>query len=261
MASLAPRAVPVRPATRRSTGMASYDEILGQVPLKELAGQLGVDESEVEQAARTALPALLGGLQANAHDPAGAQSLASALSDHQGQSVGQPRRRRRAGRPEDRRQHLRRQHRPGDEPARWRRLGRRRLGRGGLARAEAAADPRPHRHVVARQQDRSGRWPRAASSAAAPARPMTSPSGHRRRRRSSRAARAPAADRCRRPGGSASGGSAGSNPLEDLLGQVLGGGSAAASAARAAAPATSWAASSVDSSAAASADGSSGRVS
>ena len=68
--------------------MASYDEILGQVPLKELAGQLGVDESEVEQAARTALPALLGGMQANAHDPAGAQSLASALSDHQGQSVG-----------------------------------------------------------------------------------------------------------------------------------------------------------------------------
>ena len=68
--------------------MASYDEILGQVPLKELAGQLGVDESEVEQAARTALPALLGGLQANAHDPAGAQSLASALSDHQGRSVG-----------------------------------------------------------------------------------------------------------------------------------------------------------------------------
>ena len=68
--------------------MASYDEILGQVPLKELAGQLGVDESEVEQAARTALPALLGGLQANAPDPAGAQSLASALSDHQGQSVG-----------------------------------------------------------------------------------------------------------------------------------------------------------------------------
>ena len=64
--------------------MASYDEILGQVPLQQLAGQLGVDESEVEQAARTALPALLGGLQANAQDPAGAQSLASALSDHQG---------------------------------------------------------------------------------------------------------------------------------------------------------------------------------
>jgi hypothetical protein len=67
--------------------MASYDEILGQVPLQQLASQWGVDQSEVEQAARTALPALLGGLQANAHDPAGAQSLASALSDHQGTTV------------------------------------------------------------------------------------------------------------------------------------------------------------------------------
>ena len=67
--------------------MASYDEILGQVPMQQLASQLGVDESEVELAARTALPALLGGLQANAHDPSGAQSLASALSAHQGASV------------------------------------------------------------------------------------------------------------------------------------------------------------------------------
>ncbi|GAA2149709.1 uncharacterized protein DUF937 [Humibacillus xanthopallidus] len=67
--------------------MASYDEILGQVPLQQLASQWGVDESEVEQAVQTALPALLGGLQANAHDPAGAQSLASALADHQGTTV------------------------------------------------------------------------------------------------------------------------------------------------------------------------------
>lgn len=67
--------------------MASYDEILGQVPVQQLASQWGVDESEVEQAVQTALPALLGGLQANAHDPAGAQSLASALADHQGTTV------------------------------------------------------------------------------------------------------------------------------------------------------------------------------
>jgi hypothetical protein len=67
--------------------MASYDEILGQLPLQQLASQWGVDESEVEQAARTALPALLGGMQANAQDPAGAQSLAAALSDHSGTSV------------------------------------------------------------------------------------------------------------------------------------------------------------------------------
>ncbi len=67
--------------------MDAYDEILSQVPLQQLASQLGVDQSEVEQAARTALPALLGGMHANASDPAGAQSLASALSAHEGTSV------------------------------------------------------------------------------------------------------------------------------------------------------------------------------
>jgi hypothetical protein len=73
--------------TRRSKGHGFVRQILGQVPLQQLASQLGVDESEVEQAARTALPALLGGLQTNAKDPAGAQSLASALSAHQGAPV------------------------------------------------------------------------------------------------------------------------------------------------------------------------------
>ena len=64
--------------------MSQYDEILGQVPLSQLAGQLGVDESEARQAAEQALPALLGGLQANATDPAGASSIMHALSQHQG---------------------------------------------------------------------------------------------------------------------------------------------------------------------------------
>lgn len=64
--------------------MGSYDEILDQVPIDQLAGQLGVGSDEVRQAAEHALPALLGGLQANASDPAGADSLLAALSDHQG---------------------------------------------------------------------------------------------------------------------------------------------------------------------------------
>ena len=64
--------------------MGSYDEILDQVPIDQLAGQLGVGSEEVRQAAEHALPALLGGLQANASDPAGADSLLAALSDHQG---------------------------------------------------------------------------------------------------------------------------------------------------------------------------------
>ena len=64
--------------------MGSYDDILDQVPIDQLAGQLGVGSDEVRQAAEHALPALLGGLQANASDPAGADSLLAALSDHQG---------------------------------------------------------------------------------------------------------------------------------------------------------------------------------
>jgi hypothetical protein len=50
--------------------------------MDQLAAQLGVDEATAEQATRQAIPALLGGLQANAEDPAGAMSLAGALGDH-----------------------------------------------------------------------------------------------------------------------------------------------------------------------------------
>ena len=62
--------------------MSAVDEILSQVDLEQLAQQVGADPAEVEQAARTALPALLGGLDANAADPAGAASLAEALGQH-----------------------------------------------------------------------------------------------------------------------------------------------------------------------------------
>ena len=64
--------------------MSDIDNILAQVPMGQLAAALGVDENEAEDAARTALPALLGGLQANAADPDGALSLGRALQDWQG---------------------------------------------------------------------------------------------------------------------------------------------------------------------------------
>lgn len=64
--------------------MSEFDQILSQVPISQLASQWGVDESEVSAAAQNALPALLGGLQANAQDPSGADSLVSALSQHTG---------------------------------------------------------------------------------------------------------------------------------------------------------------------------------
>ena len=62
--------------------MSATDEILANIPLTQLASQLGVDEATAEAATRQAIPALLGGLQANAQDPAGAASLAGALGNH-----------------------------------------------------------------------------------------------------------------------------------------------------------------------------------
>lgn len=62
--------------------MSAVDDILAEIPMDQLAGRLGVDEGTAQQAARQALPALLGGMQANAQDPAGAQSLADALGQH-----------------------------------------------------------------------------------------------------------------------------------------------------------------------------------
>ena len=62
--------------------MSSIDDILANIPISSLAGQLGVDEATAESAVREALPALVGGLQANAADPDGAASLASALDGH-----------------------------------------------------------------------------------------------------------------------------------------------------------------------------------
>jgi hypothetical protein len=67
--------------------MSAVDEILSSVDLDQLAQQVGADRAEVEQAARTTLPALLGGLQANAADPSGAQSLTEALGQHDGSLV------------------------------------------------------------------------------------------------------------------------------------------------------------------------------
>ena len=62
--------------------MSAVDDILTDIPMDQLATLLGVDEATAEQATRQAIPALLGGMQANAEDPAGAASLAGALGDH-----------------------------------------------------------------------------------------------------------------------------------------------------------------------------------
>lgn len=67
--------------------MSAVDDILSQIPMSELARQLGVDEQTAESAARQAIPTLLGGMQANAHDPGGERSLAGALDEHASDSL------------------------------------------------------------------------------------------------------------------------------------------------------------------------------
>lgn len=62
--------------------MSSVDEIYQSLPLAQIAQQVGANESDVQQAAAAVLPALLGGLQANAQDPAGAVSIEEALGQH-----------------------------------------------------------------------------------------------------------------------------------------------------------------------------------
>jgi hypothetical protein len=64
--------------------MSAYDDIASQLPIQQLADQVGASPAEVERAVHTILPALLGGLQANAADPGGAASLAQALGQHEG---------------------------------------------------------------------------------------------------------------------------------------------------------------------------------
>ncbi|MFW5468934.1 DUF937 domain-containing protein [Knoellia sp. CPCC 206435] len=62
--------------------MAAIDDILQSLPIDQLAQQVGAEPQEVQQAAQAALPALLGGLHANAQDPGGASSIVEALGQH-----------------------------------------------------------------------------------------------------------------------------------------------------------------------------------
>lgn len=62
--------------------MSAVDDILKSLDLDEVAGSVGASPDEVDKAVRAVVPALLGGLQANAGDPAGEASIAEALGQH-----------------------------------------------------------------------------------------------------------------------------------------------------------------------------------
>ncbi|WP_028708860.1 DUF937 domain-containing protein [Propionicicella superfundia] len=59
--------------------MSDTSELLDLIPISQIADRLGVDAATAEAGVAAALPTLLGGMQANAQDPAGAASLVSAL--------------------------------------------------------------------------------------------------------------------------------------------------------------------------------------
>ena len=63
--------------------MSALDDILGALPADAISEQVGASPDEVRAAAASVLPALLGGLQANAGDPSGAGSILEALGQHQ----------------------------------------------------------------------------------------------------------------------------------------------------------------------------------
>ena len=64
--------------------MSEIQQLLQQMPVQQIAQQAGVDEDQARQALEAIVPTLVGGMQANAADPAGEQSLLGALSAHQG---------------------------------------------------------------------------------------------------------------------------------------------------------------------------------
>ncbi|MBB2892347.1 DUF937 domain-containing protein [Flexivirga oryzae] len=63
--------------------MGASEDIISQLPIDQIAAQVGADPAQVQSAVQQAVPTLLGGLQANAADPDGAASLTEALSQHQ----------------------------------------------------------------------------------------------------------------------------------------------------------------------------------
>jgi hypothetical protein len=67
--------------------MNNLDDLLGMIPIDDVAGRLGVDPAMADGLVRRALPTLVSGMKANADDPGGATSLLNALGAHDGSVV------------------------------------------------------------------------------------------------------------------------------------------------------------------------------
>ncbi len=63
------------------------NELISQLPVDQLAAQLGVGPDEARKLSKDAAGALVAGMKENAKDPGGAQSLTEALSQHSGDAL------------------------------------------------------------------------------------------------------------------------------------------------------------------------------
>src|SRR5579875_2331108 len=62
--------------------MAGLDDLFAQIPTSDIAGKLGVNESEVNNAVQLLVPVLVGGVQQSAQDPDNASAIESEVSSH-----------------------------------------------------------------------------------------------------------------------------------------------------------------------------------
>ncbi len=67
-----------------ASGDVNINDLLKDIPIGEIASQLGIDEATATRAVTQALPGLLGGMAVNASGEEGAQQLTSALKKHEG---------------------------------------------------------------------------------------------------------------------------------------------------------------------------------
>ncbi|MCM6772997.1 DUF937 domain-containing protein [Nocardia sp. CDC159] len=67
--------------------MTSFDDLLSQVPIGQIASKLGVDEATARDVVNKALPVLLGGLQAKTSNSEQEQSLQGLVDQHQDEGL------------------------------------------------------------------------------------------------------------------------------------------------------------------------------
>ena len=189
--------------------MAGLDDLIAQIPVQDIASKIGADEGEVNNAIRTLVPALVGGLQQNVQaddidssklESGAAEQGASGLLDGGVTSTRSTRSRATRSSPRSSAATT-----ATPSPPRWPAAAQ----VGGGPDQEAAADPGADRAGLHRQAARHRKRP-------APARPQAAGAVGRRRR----PRRHPGQHPRRRRGG----GGGGNNPLGSILGSVIGGG-------------------------------------